>query len=280
MTSPSMGSNWAQISVKQMSVWMAELHNFLQSSSEPEEGHTYVMYHGTSRQAAEQIKAHGFHQSSDGMLGRGVYASRDVKKARAYPRGLPADQCVVLKLRVNVGRVMRIDYQGHPLQKTWHEHGYDTAWCPPRCGMVPSDLEEECVWDPDRVEVMDVLDARAASGVAGVSTKAVAGAITVVAVTVAAVTVGAITLGAVTAGATGAARAITARAVTMGPVARAITSRAVTSRAVTSRAVTMGAFTARAVTSRAVGAARAVTVGAVAMALNRMMFSKNFSLKW
>ncbi|KAJ8245216.1 hypothetical protein COCON_G00235760 [Conger conger] len=165
MTSPSMGSKWVQI-VKQMSVWTTELHDFLQSSSEPEEGHTYVMYHGTSREAAEQIKAHGFHQSRDGMLGRGVYVSRDVEKARAYPRGLPADQRVVLKLRVNVGRVKRIDRQGHPLQKTWHDHGYDTAWCPPRCGMVLSGLEEDCVWDPDRVEVMDVLDTRPAPGVA------------------------------------------------------------------------------------------------------------------
>ncbi|KAJ8281580.1 hypothetical protein COCON_G00040990 [Conger conger] len=49
------------------------------------------------------------------------FKCRDVDKARAYPLGLPEDQRVVLRL--NVGRVTRIDHQGHPLQKTWHDHG-------------------------------------------------------------------------------------------------------------------------------------------------------------
>uniref|UniRef100_A0A8C9V0E1 Grass carp reovirus (GCRV)-induced gene 2p n=1 Tax=Scleropages formosus TaxID=113540 RepID=A0A8C9V0E1_SCLFO len=129
----------------------------LGSCTEPVENGTYIMYHGTSRQAAQQIMAHGFCQSADGMLGRGVYVSRDLQKASRYPLHLPEHQRVVLKLKVRVGRVKRIDYQGHPLQKTWHNHGYDTAWCPPGCGMVKSGLEEDCVWDPSRITVIGVI---------------------------------------------------------------------------------------------------------------------------
>ncbi|KAI7795757.1 hypothetical protein IRJ41_005415 [Triplophysa rosa] len=125
---------------------------------EPQEGRVYRMYHGTSREAAEKIKREGFHQSADGMLGRGVYLSRDLEKASRYPRHLAEHQKVVLRVMVKVGKVIRIDYQGHPHQKTWHNHGYDTAWCPP-CDMVPSGLEEDCVWDPTRITVIGVIRA-------------------------------------------------------------------------------------------------------------------------
>nr|AAP49829.1 interferon-inducible protein Gig2 [Carassius auratus]ACS87977.1 interferon inducible protein [Carassius auratus]AGG20155.1 GCHV-induced protein 2 [Ctenopharyngodon idella] len=127
----------------------------LESYLEPAEGKVYRMYHGTSREAAQQIKVCGFKQSSNGMLGPGVYLSRDLEKASRYPLELPESQRVVLRVRVDVGKVIKIDYQGHPRQKTWHYHGYDTAWCPPKCGMVPSGLEEDCVWDPKRITVID-----------------------------------------------------------------------------------------------------------------------------
>ncbi|RXN27024.1 Gig2 b [Labeo rohita] len=126
----------------------------LQSYIEPVDGEVYRMYHGTSRQAAEKIKVSGFKPSSKGMLGPGVYLSRDLEKASRYPLDLPENQRVVLRVKVNVGRVKKIDCQDHPLQKTWHDHGYDTAWCPPKCGMVPSGLEEDCVWDPKRIAVI------------------------------------------------------------------------------------------------------------------------------
>ena len=105
------------------------------------------MYHGTSKEAAEQIELHGFQPSADGMLGDGVYASRDVRKAMAYGP-------VVFEVSVEVGRVKRIDRQGHPLQKDWSRQGYDTAWVPPHCGMVRSGMEEDCVFDPERVKVI------------------------------------------------------------------------------------------------------------------------------
>ncbi|XP_071184880.1 uncharacterized protein [Salvelinus alpinus] len=123
--------------------------------AEPEDGKTYVMYHGTAKQAAEKIRASGFRPSPSGMLGRGVYLSRDLQKASRYPLELPENQRVVIRVKVNVGKVKRIDRQDHPLRTTWHENGYDTAWVPPKCGMVKSGLEEDCVWDPKRVTVLE-----------------------------------------------------------------------------------------------------------------------------
>ncbi len=127
----------------------------LESYIAPADNKVYIMYHGTSREAAEIIKRSGFRQSSGGMLGRGIYLSRDLQKASKYPLDLLESQRVVLRVRVDVGKVKKIDYQGHPLQKTWHDHGYDTAWCPPNCRMVPSGLEEDCVWETNRITVID-----------------------------------------------------------------------------------------------------------------------------
>ncbi|XP_058613426.1 grass carp reovirus (GCRV)-induced gene 2e [Onychostoma macrolepis] len=136
----------------------------LQSYTEPVNGKIYVMYHGTSRHAAQQIMAYGFQPSANGMLGRGVYLSRDLNKASRYPLDLPEHERVVIKVQVSVGRVKKIDYQGHPLQKSWHDHGYDTAWCPPNCGMVSSGLEEDCVWDPCRIQIIDIIYPRVQYG--------------------------------------------------------------------------------------------------------------------
>lgn len=119
----------------------------------------YIMYHGTTLQNALNILYYGFKPSTGGMLGPGVYVTRSFQKAAAYPKSLlPGEEQAILQLRVRVGKVKRIDYQHHPLQKTWHKQGYDTAWVPPSCGMVPSGLEENCVWDPRRIEVIDVLN--------------------------------------------------------------------------------------------------------------------------
>ncbi|KAI5103900.1 GCRV inducedprotein 2i [Silurus meridionalis] len=88
------------------------------------------------------------------MLGRGVYLSRDFNKAAKYPLHNRNQALAVIQVNVRVGKVKMIDYQGHPLQKTWHQHGYDTAWVPPNCGMVASGLEEDCVYDPSRIQVL------------------------------------------------------------------------------------------------------------------------------
>ncbi|KAE8592624.1 hypothetical protein XENTR_v10018818 [Xenopus tropicalis] len=140
-------------------IWREELlphfQYILQSNDQPRDGNIYVMYHGTTVEAAKQILLHGFMQSADGMLGSGVYVSRDIGKAARYPLGDKSKQ-VILKLSVNVGKVIKIDCQGHPLQKIWHYCGYDTAWVPASCDMVPSQLEEDCIWDPERIKVVQI----------------------------------------------------------------------------------------------------------------------------
>lgn len=120
----------------------------------PRDDCPYIMYHGTSVEAAAQIEVHGFEASADGMLGAGVYLSRDVTKASHYPLGEKAHHRVILECVVDVGKVKRIDAADHPLQKTWVLFGYDVAWVPPHCGMVPSGLEEDCVADPRRITVV------------------------------------------------------------------------------------------------------------------------------
>ncbi|XP_041643552.1 uncharacterized protein LOC121509868 [Cheilinus undulatus] len=130
----------------------------LGASQTPKDSSVYTMYHGTSLPSARLIIANGFVQSQGGMLGKGVYVSRDKKKAERYPlKSNPSDR-VVLELRVQVGRVKRIDQDNHPMQYTWSSQGYDTAWVPPNCGMraVPSGLEEDCVFDPKRIEVVGI----------------------------------------------------------------------------------------------------------------------------
>ncbi|CAL8283661.1 unnamed protein product [Boreogadus saida] len=96
--------------------------------------------------------------SKKGMLGRGVYLSCDLKKASRYPIKTPDSERVVLMVEVNVGNVIAIDHQGHPRQKNWHDRrfkeSYDTAWCPPDCGMTRSGMEEDCVWDPSRIKIV------------------------------------------------------------------------------------------------------------------------------
>lgn len=133
----------------------------LSQSQKPQNRGVYQMYHGTSIASARLIISSGFKQSSNGMLGKGVYVSRDINKASRYPLlGADSDR-VILKLRVRVGRVKRINQDNHPMQFTWHSHGYDTAWVPPNCGIsaVRSGLEEDCVFDPKRVEVVGIAKA-------------------------------------------------------------------------------------------------------------------------
>ncbi|XP_023199822.1 uncharacterized protein LOC102237790 [Xiphophorus maculatus] len=130
----------------------------LGASQEPKDRGVYTMYHGTTVANARLIIANGFRQSTKGMLGNGVYVSRDRKKAERYPLNISAPDRVVLKLHVRVGRVKRIDKDNHPMQYTWSSNGYDTAWVPPNCGMkaVPSGLEEDCVFDPSKITVVDI----------------------------------------------------------------------------------------------------------------------------
>ena len=82
-------------------------------------------YHGTSLDNLESIRAEGFRPSNSGMLGRGVYVSRDINKVLGYGGYFG----VILELRVTLGQVCIVDHQGHDNQYRWHD-SYDTAWVP------------------------------------------------------------------------------------------------------------------------------------------------------
>ena len=139
----------------------------------------YVMYHGTpSLERAALIEQKGFTPSTGGLLGPGVYVTRDVKKAEEYGRG-----GVIFEVLVRVGRVCHIrDHDVaipvgvkltagvaqrmapaaslHP--RGWSDNGYDTAWVHPQCpehvfkggkGWGKGYKEETCVFDAERVTV-------------------------------------------------------------------------------------------------------------------------------
>jgi large subunit ribosomal protein L40e len=118
-------------------------------------GKEWRMFHGTSLSAAQQIQQggkHGLRPSTSGMLGAGVYCSRDITKARNYAHHPGGG--VVFELRVRTGRVKAIRHVPHPLQTTWHQAGYDSAWVPK--GVNPNGHEENCVWDHTKVTIVGV----------------------------------------------------------------------------------------------------------------------------
>ena len=106
-------------------------------------------YHATSRKKAESIARNGFRPSEDGMLGAGVYWSDNPRKTLNY-----GQSC--LKLAVRCGKVKRIEGQGDEMQYDWNDYGYDTAWVPAGCGMVESELSENCTFETWRVEVVAI----------------------------------------------------------------------------------------------------------------------------
>ena len=112
------------------------------------------MYHGTTRTNATAILKEGFKQSADGLLGCGVYLSRDLEDASKFPSTPPFTQQVVFRVEVNV---ITINRQGNPRQRNWHDSRYgevfDTAWCPPNSGMTRFGMEQVCVWDPNRIKI-------------------------------------------------------------------------------------------------------------------------------
>ncbi|XP_055055335.1 grass carp reovirus (GCRV)-induced gene 2o [Misgurnus anguillicaudatus] len=130
----------------------------LSADQEPEAGRGYTMYHGTLLANAKKIITNGFERSKDGLLGPGIYVSRNIKKAQCYPLQTDKNEKVVFKLKVRVGKVKKIDCDNHAFQKSWHQNGYDCAWVPPHSNIssIKSGREEDCVWDPKRIKVVDV----------------------------------------------------------------------------------------------------------------------------
>ncbi|XP_069470381.1 uncharacterized protein [Ambystoma mexicanum] len=130
----------------------------LKSHQAAKRGGIYMMYHGTHKTHATAIVRSGFRPSTNGLLGPGVYVSRNKAKAMCYPLTASDDDRVVFKLGVRVGKVKKIDRDNHPMQMSWHQNGYDTAWVPPKSGIstIRSGREEDCVWDPKRITIVGV----------------------------------------------------------------------------------------------------------------------------
>ena len=117
----------------------------LTEDQEIETDKVYIMYHGTpSLENAALIEQQGLRASQSGLLGAGVYVSRDVRKAQQY-----SGSGVVFEVLVRTGRVCHIQdhlVAVHGVQGTvvevpakdlvpdkWHDAGYDTAWVPADC---------------------------------------------------------------------------------------------------------------------------------------------------
>ena len=58
------------------------------------------MYHGTHQDSVQSILSKGFMPSLEGMLGSGVYLTRDVENARLYPRFILDSQRAVIEVTV------------------------------------------------------------------------------------------------------------------------------------------------------------------------------------
>ena len=143
------------------------------------------MYHGTpSLENAALIEQNGFRASRGGLLGPGVYVSRDFKKAEQY-----GGRGVIFEVLVRVGKVCHIEDhevpipvgrmltagvaqqmvpartlhpQGWSTAALWSDNGYDTAWVQASCpdhvftggaGWGQGIKEETCVFEASRVTV-------------------------------------------------------------------------------------------------------------------------------
>ena len=152
----------------------------------------YIMYHGTKRHEwAALIEQDGFKPSTGGLLGPGVYVSRDIRKAQQL-KGTG----VILEVMVRVGKVCHIKDHEVPVpvgdkwkelkrsnpgavqemkaakdlvapgwseEAPWHDAGYDTAWVPEDVtasvfkggiGWSEGIKEETCIYDPSRISVL------------------------------------------------------------------------------------------------------------------------------
>ena len=119
---------------------------------------TREFYHGTSLEAALAIQRDGFNVDLSGsnagaLLGNGLYITTTLEKALHYAKPKPSAG-VIFRLQVDLGRCYTIK-QDDPLQQTWGDHGYDSAWS--KAGLLGI-REENCVKDPrTRVSIDDVI---------------------------------------------------------------------------------------------------------------------------
>jgi hypothetical protein len=125
-------------------------HSSLLRCSGDRNQRTLLMFHGTKRDLAKKIEASGFNPSIRGMLGPGVYCSRDIEKARHYGPVTHGADGVILLCRVEANRVKVFSTKSEDLT-VWQSEGYDIAWVQPN---VQSTGEEDCVREASRVRLV------------------------------------------------------------------------------------------------------------------------------
>ena len=106
----------------------------------------FVMYHATNASNVESILANGFRESTGGMLGPGLYVSRDIDKTRNY-----GDVC--FKLLVYTGKTKKAtaaDTSG-----SWISQ-YDSVYLPPNNDVVASKREETCLKSAKQARILGV----------------------------------------------------------------------------------------------------------------------------
>jgi len=129
-----------------------------------------VFYHGTSLEAILAIQESGFRVDLAGtnagaMLGPGVYVTTTLEKALNYAKrddpslrtyGIEPHPAAggVLKLEVDLGRCYTVRSSSRSECTDWVSWGYDSAWA---AEGVIGVLEENCVLDPRRIRITDVI---------------------------------------------------------------------------------------------------------------------------
>ena len=104
------------------------------------------MYHATKASNVKSILTNGFRESTQGMLGPGLYVSRDIDKTRAYGG-------VCFKLLVYTGKttlVTKPDSSG-----SWRSE-YDSAYLPPNNNVVTSKREETCLKSVNQARILGI----------------------------------------------------------------------------------------------------------------------------
>ena len=106
----------------------------------------YVMYHATKKENVSSILADGFRESTGGMLGPGLYVSRDIDKTRAY-----GDVCFKLLVYIGITKLMaEVDTSGD-----WRSH-HHSAYLPPNNNVVASKREETCLKSAKQARILGI----------------------------------------------------------------------------------------------------------------------------
>ena len=123
--------------------------NYLSHYAMPHE--QLILYHGTSRETAELIRANGFKASTGGCLGPGVYVAHH-DKASKFAANCPrhgGDAGVVVKVKITFSRAKYV--RGD--DQKWRSEGYDACraeWTSASTNM------EWCLASPTQVEFLAI----------------------------------------------------------------------------------------------------------------------------